>query len=144
MIPSYIDLKNESALTHSEEFSKFRLEYIVVYQNLFCLKPLKEFLISILENFFIRNNNAINSGIRLNELELPFYLLLNLQHSLKDEADNTLVSRVLKCVFQFNYSKLDSELILQTFHEILNRYISFYMSDTSLMEYVVNVYMGNK
>lgn len=88
--------------------------------------------------------NENNNNLRLNEIELPFFLLLNLQHSLKDDTDNSYVSRVLKCFFQFNYSKIDSELILQTFHEILNRYISFYMSDNSLMEYVVNVYMGNK
>ena len=123
---------------------KFRAEYIVVYQNLFCLKPLKEYLIQILENFFVSINSNNNTNLKLNEVELPFFLLLNLQHSLKDEADNQLVSKVLKCVFQFNYTKLDSEVILQTFHEILNRYISFYMNDTNLMEYVVNLYMGNK
>jgi hypothetical protein len=128
----------------SEEFSKFRSEYIVIYQNLFCLKALKEYLIQILENFFQSISNPNNVNLKLNEIELPFFLLLNLQHSLKDESDNLLVSRVLKCVFQFNYTKIESELILQTFHEILNRYISFYMNDMSLMEYVVNVYMGNK
>jgi len=128
----------------SEEFSKFRSEYIVIYQNLFCLKALKEYLILILENFFQSISNPNNVNLKLNEIELPFFLLLNLQHSLKDESDNLLVSRVLKCVFQFNYTKIESELILQTFHEILNRYISFYMNDMSLMEYVVNVYMGNK
>ena len=115
-----------------------------MFQNIFCLKPLKEYLITILENFFLMICNENNNNLRLNEIELPFFLLLNLQHSLKDDTDNSYVSRVLKCFFQFNYSKIDSELILQTFHEILNRYISFYMSDNSLMEYVVNVYMGNK
>jgi hypothetical protein len=131
-------------MQYSEEFSKFRSEYIVIYQNLFCLKALKEYLIQILENFFQSISNPNNVNLKLNEIELPFFLLLNLQHSLKDESDNLLVSRVLKCVFQFNYTKIESELILQTFHEILNRYISFYMNDMSLMEYVVNVYMGNK
>lgn len=131
-------------MQYSEEFSKFRSEYIVIYQNLFCLKSLKEYLIQILENFFNSISNPNNVNLKLNEIELPFFLLLNLQHSLKDESDNILVSRVLKCVFQFNYAKIESELILQTFHEILNRYISFYMNDMSLMEYVVNVYMGNK
>lgn len=131
-------------MQYSEEFSKFRSEYIVVYQNLFCLKALKEYLIQLLETFFLSISNPNNLNLKLNEIELPFYLLLNLQHSLKDESDNILVSRVLKCVFQFNYTKIESELILQTFHEILNRYISFYMNDMNLMEYVVNVYMGNK
>ena len=131
-------------MQYSEEFSKFRSEYIVVYQNLFCLKALKEYLIQLLETFFLSISNPNNLNVKLNEIELPFYLLLNLQHSLKDESDNILVSRVLKCVFQFNYTKIESELILQTFHEILNRYISFYMNDMNLMEYVVNVYMGNK
>ena len=131
-------------MQYSEEFSKFRSEYIVVYQNLFCLKPLKEYLIQLLESFFQSISNPSNTNLKLNEIELPFFLLLNLQHSLKDESNNLLVSRVLKCVFQFNYTKIESEIILQTFHELLNRYISFYMNDMSIMEYVVNVYMGNK
>lgn len=142
LIPSYFDLKKENILSNAEEFNKFRNEYIVLYQNMYHFKSMKEFIAISLDSLFL---NIVKNpkGVGLNEIELPCFLTLSLSSCFKEE-DALFVGKLMDYIFAIEISLIDSELILLQYHEILIKYIPYYIADNNKIEKVLNIYMGAK
>jgi len=143
MIPMILDMKWENSVKEEEEFYNFRKEYQIVYQNLFGLKMLTGFMISSIGQRLVKIQNEMSS-IKHQEVELPLFLMTTLHQARKDQNETNLLRNVFFKALEIDFIRFDSEVILLQYHELINKYIQFYLTEEHLLKVIMNIYLGEK
>jgi len=144
MIPYTIDIKHEINIKEEDEYFNFRKDYQVVYQNMFNINCLVEFIIDSLLNKFTKIEKI--PKIKLQEVELPLFLLNTLHQA--NQGKNLTDVNLLKTPFlkalEVNFMNFDSEIVILQFHEMLIKFINFYISDEGYLKIIMGIYLGEK
>ncbi len=143
MFPEGIDLRYENSIKEEDEFFNFRKEYQVIYQNLFKMNCLIDYIINSL-NIQINRIKQTNK-VSYQEIELPLFLLITLhQVPNKQQKDINLLKEPFFNALQINFIGYKSEVVIMQYHEMLKTYIQFYIGDESSLKIVIEIYLGEK
>jgi len=138
-----MDIKYENNIKEEDEYFNFRKEYQILYQNIFSIKSMGELVIQSLCHKF--------DYIKLNmdkcsyyDLELPLFLMNCLHQARKDQNETNLLKIPFFQALEINFPQVDSEIVLLQYHDLLSRYIQYYMADHNILKFVIDIYLGDK
>jgi hypothetical protein len=137
ILPLKTDLINSYPNTINEDILTLRKEYFSIYNNLFCLKPLKEY---ILKSILLKFEKIEKENCNLHEVELTLFLL---NISIPYADTNTLqdIHLIYAYLFGINFSKFQSKCIILTYFDISFRYIQ-YKSNEDTIKNLLNIYFS--
>lgn len=145
MIPENIDITYDNNVKEEDEYFNFRKEYQNIYQNLFNVPCIVEYILNSLNNQFSKLKQKNNNGNKIHEIELPLFLI-NTLHQVqgKNVTDINLLKVPFYSALEINFIAFDSEIIILAYHEMLQKFINFYISDENYLKIVMGIYLGEK
>ena len=139
LLPKNYDLKTTVPSKDDEELHNFTKEFFNIYNNLYCLKPMKEYMLkSILEKF---EKIASGNFEYTREVELSLFLL-NLNISFADFNTYSEVQQILHYLYNIEFSSFQSKFILQAFFEISYKYIQYKINDMAELMKLLKTYFS--
>jgi len=138
LLPKNYDLKNTIPSKNDEDLNNFRKEFFNIYNNLYCLKPIKEYMLkSILEKYEkIASNNC-----DLREVELSLFLL-NLNILFADSNNYQEVQKILTYLYKIDFSNFQSKYVLLNFFETSYKYIQYKINDIAVLTKLLKTYFS--
>jgi len=137
MLPLKIDLVNSYPNSINEDILTLRKEYFSIYNNLFCLKPLKEYILkSILQKF----DKIEKQNCNLNEVELTLFIM-NITIPYADTNTLQDIHLIYSYLFSIDFSKFQSKCIILTYFDISLKYIQ-YKSYEDTIKNLLNIYFS--
>lgn len=138
MLPKSYDLKSTIPSKNDEELNNFRKEFFNIYNNLYCLKPIKEYILkSILEKY----EKIASGNCDLREVELSLFLL-NLNISFADSNSFLEVQQILKYLFIIDFSTFQSKYVLLNYFETSYKYIQYKINDVIVLNRLLKIYFS--
>lgn len=138
MIPRDSNIMVE--LKEDEDYSGFRREYTVIYNNMILIPYLDQLIINSINDKFVK----IRSGqADLYEVEHALYLLNTYQTHLKTNDYNTeSVKHLASNLFNTNLIEINSEIILILYFETLVKYQILILSNQEILIYVIKLFLS--
>lgn len=139
MLPKSYDLKNNLPNKNDDDdFNLFRKEYFNIFNNLYCLKPIKQFMLnSILEKF----QKVATGNCDLREIELTLFLL-NSNISYSDYNSYNEIQQIFHLLFNIDFSNFQSKYVLLTYFDITYRYIQYKINDKVVLTKLLKTYFS--
>jgi hypothetical protein len=144
IIPEYIDIKQEIGFKEEDEYCTFRNEYKTVFQNLFTVNCLIDFIFSLLyENI---NQIKSNNLKKIHGVELPLFLINSLYETklMKNPNDTSPLKKLFFYALEINFMAFESEVIIIQYHDMLTKYLQFYICDENYLKIVIDIYLGDR
>jgi len=138
MLPKSYDLKIILPSKNDEEENNFRKEFFTIYNNLYCLKPLKVY---ILKSIFEKYEKIANGNCDLREVELSLFLL-NINISLAESNTYPEIPQILSLLYNIDFSNFQSKYVLLTFFDITYRYIQYKINDMEIFSKLLKIYFS--
>ena len=144
MIPKSIEIKYEINIKEEDDFFNFRKDYSVIYQNFFNVSTVVEYILNSISDKFTKiKENKMNSH---QQIELPLFLLNSLHqvNQNKNQTDINLLKAPFFKALEINFISYESEVIVLEYHEMLSKYINFYLADENSLKIVMGIYLGER
>ncbi len=139
ILPKSLDLKNSLPnKNEDEDLTFFRKEFLSIYNNMYCLKPLKEYILkSILERFQI----IVTGNCDLREIELSLHIL-TMTIPIGDYNTYQDIQHIFHLLFNIDFSNFQSKYVLLSYFDITYRFIQFKINDKLVLTKLLKIYFS--
>lgn len=139
VLPRGYDLIHTVPSKNDEELNSFRKEFFNIYNNLFCLKPLKEYILTSILDKFEKIADG-NCDIKVVELSL---FLINLNINFQDTSNFPQIQSIFSLLYKINFSNFQSRFVLLTYFETSFKYIQHKINDNQVLENLIRSYFSD-